>query len=89
MSTKTFGSYLAGLRREKKLTQKEVADHLYVSDKTVSRWETDRSLPELSLIPALADLLEVSADELLRNGLSAAGFFAPSAPSGREKCLPR
>ena len=70
MSTKTFGSYLAGLRREKKLTQKEVADHLYVSDKTVSRWETDRSLPELSLIPALADLLEVSADELLRNGLS-------------------
>ena len=70
MSTKSFGSYLAGLRREKKLTQKEVADYLYVSDKTVSRWETDRSLPELSLIPALADLLEVSADELLRNGLT-------------------
>ena len=69
MDTKSFGSYLAELRRAKKLTQKEVADRLYVSDKTVSRWETDRSLPELSLVPALADLLEVSADELLRQGL--------------------
>ncbi len=70
MSTKTFGSYLAELRREKKMTQKEVADRLYVSDKTVSRWETDRSLPELSLVPAIADLLGVSADELLRSGMS-------------------
>ena len=70
MSTKTFGSYLAELRREKKMTQKEVADRLYVSDKTVSRWETDRSLPELSLVPALADLLGVSADEFLRAGLT-------------------
>lgn len=69
MNTKSFGSYLAELRRAKKLTQKEVADRLYVSDKTVSRWETDRSLPELSLVPALADLLEISADELLRHGL--------------------
>lgn len=65
MNTKSFGSYLAELRRAKKLTQKEVADRLYVSDKIVSRWETDRSLPELSLVPALADLLEISADELL------------------------
>ncbi|MBR5712915.1 MAG: helix-turn-helix transcriptional regulator [Lachnospiraceae bacterium] len=72
MSGKTFGNYLADLRREKNLTQKEVADRLYVSDKTVSRWETDRSLPELSLIPAIAELFGVSADELLRSGLDRA-----------------
>ena len=63
---KRFREYRIAAR----MTQKEVADRLYVSDKTVSRWETDRSLPELSLVPALADLLGVSADELLRAGLT-------------------
>ena len=48
------------------MTQKELGERLYVSDKTVSRWECDECTPELSLIPLIADIFGITADELLR-----------------------
>ena len=44
-----FGAFLSRLRREKGLTQRELADRLYVSDKAVSKWERGLSLPSPSL----------------------------------------
>lgn len=66
MEKKTIGSFIAALRRASGMTQRELAEKLYVSDKTVSRWECDESTPELSLIPVIADIFGVTADELLR-----------------------
>lgn len=54
-----FGSFLAQLRREKGMTQKELAGCLYVSDKAVSKWERGLSLPDISLLVPLAELLIV------------------------------
>ncbi len=66
MERKTIGSFITILRKAKGLTQKELAEQLNVSDKTVSRWERDESAPDLSLIPIIADIFDVTSDELLR-----------------------
>lgn len=66
MEKKTIGKFISALRRANGMTQKELGDKLYVSDKTVSRWERDECLPELSLIPAIAEIFGVTTDELLR-----------------------
>lgn len=66
MEKKTIGKFISALRRANGMTQKELAEKLFVSDKTVSRWECDECTPELSLIPVIADLFDVTADELLR-----------------------
>lgn len=48
------------------MTQKELAEQLHVSDKTVSRCERDNGTPDLSIIPAIAEIFDVTCDELLR-----------------------
>ena len=48
------------------MTQRDLTDRLNVSDKTVSRWERDEGVPDLSLIPLMADLFGVTCDELFR-----------------------
>ena len=68
MEKKTFGSFIAALRRANGLTQKELAEKLNVSDKAVSRWERDECYPDLTMIPALAEIFGVSCDELLNGG---------------------
>ena len=59
------GTYLATLRKSANMTQQEVADRLGVSNKTVSKWESGGGFPDISILPALAELYGVSADELL------------------------
>ncbi len=66
MEKKTIGKFISALRRVNGMTQKELGDKLFVSDKTVSRWERDECLPELSLIPAIAEIFGITTDELLR-----------------------
>lgn len=66
MEKKTIGGFIAALRRANGMTQKELADRLNVSDKTVSRWERDEGAPDLSLIPVIAEIFGVTCDELLR-----------------------
>jgi transcriptional regulator with XRE-family HTH domain len=65
MDSLTTGKFIAKLRKEKKLTQSELADLLQVTDKAISRWETGEGLPEVSLLPNLARILNVTVDELL------------------------
>ncbi|MCH5142877.1 MAG: helix-turn-helix domain-containing protein [Clostridiales bacterium] len=62
----TIGKFLATLRKAKGLTQEEVADKLNISNKTLSSWETDRTTPDALTLPAIADLYEVTVDEILR-----------------------
>ncbi len=61
-----FGAFVAALRKEKGLTQKELAQKLYVSDKAVSKWETGASIPDTALLIPLAELLGVTVTELLQ-----------------------
>lgn len=66
MERKTIGSFIAVLRKAQGMTQRQLAEKLNVSDKTVSRWERDEGCTDLSLIPVLAEIFSVSCDELLR-----------------------
>lgn len=60
-----FGAFVAALRRERGLTQKELADCLHITDKAVSKWETGASLPDTALLIPLAEALGISVTELL------------------------
>lgn len=66
MENKTIGSFLSALRKANGMTQQEVADILNVSNKTVSKWERDEGCPEIMMLPAIAELYDVTVDEILR-----------------------
>lgn len=61
-----FGAFVAALRHEKGMTQKQLAQQLMVSDKAVSKWERALSLPDIELLEPLACALGVTVTELLR-----------------------
>ena len=61
----TLGTRIAALRKEKGLTQEQLAEKVGVSAQAVSKWENDVSCPDITLLPLLADLFGVSVDELL------------------------
>lgn len=66
MEKKTIGSFITALRKANGMTQKDLAEKLNVSDKTISRWERDDGTPDLSVIPVIAEIFGVTCDELLR-----------------------
>ena len=61
----TIGKRIAHLRKEKGLTQEELASHMGVSPQAVSKWENDQTCPDISALPKLSKLLGVTVDELL------------------------
>lgn len=65
MDQKKIGLFLKMLRNEKGLTQEQLAEKLNVSNRSVSRWETGSTLPDISLIIELADYYEVDIKELV------------------------
>lgn len=65
MNQVKIGLFLKELRNEKGLTQEQLAEKLNVSNRSVSRWETGSTLPDISLLIALADYYEVDIKELL------------------------
>lgn len=60
-----IGKFIGELRKEKKLTQKELAEKLLISDKTVSKWERGKGLPDVSLMMPLCEILDITVNELL------------------------
>ena len=60
-----IGRFIAKLRKEQKMTQFDLATKIGVTDRAVSKWENGRGLPDISLISALCEALEISIDELL------------------------
>lgn len=65
MDQKKIGSFLKNLRKEKELTQEQMAEHFNVSNRTVSRWETGSNMPDLSLLIELADFYDVEIREII------------------------
>ena len=59
MDLQKIGTFLKELRKEKGMTQEQLAEKLNVSRRTVSRWETGNNMPDLDLLMELADLYEV------------------------------
>ena len=66
MAKNSIGQFIATLRKANGMTQQEVADRLNVSNKAVSRWERDECSPDVTVIPALAEMFDVTCDELLK-----------------------
>ncbi len=65
MDQKKIGTFLKELRNEKGITQEQLAERLYVTGRTVSRWETGNNLPDLSVLVELADFYDVDIRELI------------------------
>ena len=75
MEKKTLGVTISEKRKEKGMTQADLANLMGVTDKAVSKWERDLSYPDVASFPRLAQALGVSVDELM----------ASTSSSGRKK----
>ncbi len=69
-----FGNNVQYLRRQKRMTQRALSKELYVSDKTISKWESGLALPEVSTLVLIADYFNVGIDDLLRKPLKNDGY---------------
>ena len=67
MEAKKFGQFIAGIRKEKKMTQAELAEKIHVTDKAISRWERGLGFPDIQTLEPLAQVLGISVLELMRS----------------------
>jgi len=65
MNNRTMGETISTLRKEKGMTQLELAEKLHITDKAVSKWERNLSCPDTATLPRLAEILGVSLEELM------------------------
>lgn len=65
MNTEKIGGFLSSLRKSKGFTQQDVAEQLNLSNKTISKWESGAGLPDVSVLPVLAELYDVTVDDIL------------------------
>ena len=77
-SGKTMGMLIASLRKAQGMTQAELAERMQVTDKAVSKWERDLSCPDIQSLPKLAEVLQVSAEELLQGAVLSAAAAGKS-----------
>ena len=82
MKQQTLGATIAALRKERGMTQLELANQMGVTDKAVSKWERDLSFPDAASLPKLAETLGVSVDELMQG--KPAGSAAEVSPALSE-----
>lgn len=66
MEKQTLGRMISSLRKERGMTQLELAEKMGVTDKAVSKWERELSYPDINSIPKLAEIFEISVDELMQ-----------------------
>ena len=90
MSKQTTGQFLSLLRKAAGYTQEDVSDKLNISNKTISSWETDRTMPDVLLLPAIADLYGVTVDEILRGERNQPDKFVNAELTEKSrKCITR
>ena len=65
MNNQSMGDMIITLRKEKGMTQKDLADRLSITDKAVSKWERNVAFPDTATIPGLAEILGISVEELM------------------------
>lgn len=81
MDANKIGAFIKELRTEKNMTQKDLAEKINCTDKAISRWETGKGVPEVSLLIPLSKTLNVSVNELL----SGERFILESKPEEQEQ----
>ena len=81
MNANTLGEFVAALRQEKGLTQKQLADRLGVTDKAVSRWEKGKNYPDIELLEPIAREFEVTVNELISGRRLGSGEILPESDS--------
>lgn len=79
MTNKSMGDIICALRKEKGMTQKDLADMLNITDKAVSKWERNIAFPDTATLPKIAEIFGVSVEELM-NVKSASGNRYKEAP---------
>ena len=67
MDCKRIGQLIYELRKEKEMTQKQVADLMNITDKTISKWETGRGYPDITLLAEITSVLKLDYEELLQS----------------------
>ena len=82
MANQTFGERLATLRKEKGLTQSDIADKLGITAQAVSKWENDQATPDIDCLVKLSDIFGISVDELL--GKKKVAEMLPTPPTEDE-----
>ena len=65
MNQEKTGKFIANLRKEKNMTQQELAEKINVTDRAISHWENGRRLPDISLLKELGDVFNVTIDEII------------------------
>ena len=65
MNAKIIGEHIKEYRKANNVSQREMAEMLFVSDKTISRWELGKGLPDIELLPKIAKILGISIDKLV------------------------
>lgn len=66
MDAKQLGSFLVMLRKEKNMTQKQLAEKIHVTDKAISKWERGMGIPDITNLEALAGALDITVAELIQ-----------------------
>jgi transcriptional regulator with XRE-family HTH domain len=69
MDCSKVGALILSLRKEKNMTQKEVADRMNISDKTISKWERGMGCPDITLLSELSGILDVNVERILMGDL--------------------
>lgn len=82
MDQKKIGTFIAELRKGKNLTQEQLGERLGVSQRTVSRWETGKNMPDISLLSRLCEILGISLAELLKGERIAGQIITTEEASG-------
>lgn len=82
-----FGNFIAAMRREKGMTQKQLAEKLYLSNKAVSKWERGLSMPDIAVLEPLADALSVTVTELLHGERDAVQSASNDMTEEEIQCL--
>lgn len=83
-TNETLGARLQRMRKQKNLTQDEVAERLNVSPQAVSKWENDQSCPDIMLLPQIARLYETTTDILLNGDEEAIPETRMTSPEERK-----
>lgn len=85
METSKTGAYLAALRKAQGKTQQDVAGLLHISNKTVSKWESGGGFPDITVLPALAELYGVTSDNILAGESGTVGDAEAPGPEPRQR----
>lgn len=75
MDNHKVGELIYQLRKEKGLTQKQLADQMHLSDRTISKWERGHGSPDISLLPSLSEILGVNIENILVGELTSNDFI--------------